>query len=215
MWKKSPDNKPLEVRIQKFEDINNRITPEVLKEMMNGYDDDVFWHQESLGNSVENDITFGTKIWTAFNEIIEVAKIKDSPEWELQQLVVEFAFLSQLTMRVDLPIDLKLRVAAILKIKEDFIEAGFKEETLRGSNLMKLAYIGEAEAMERLGMDWNESPPFTAGLQLDHDSPEVQKILEEKKATQGISPAEHAIKSDPDLEKIFDEFYRGKKPSTQ
>lgn len=108
-------------RIRDFEEIKEQITPEVIKEMMNGQSNEEFWVKEFLVESLEKDIAFGNKIWTGFNEIIDIAKIKKSEEWEDRKLVEEFDFLSELIIRADLPINTELRVAAVLKIKENFV----------------------------------------------------------------------------------------------
>lgn len=117
-------------------------------------------------------------------------------------------------MRADLPISPELRVAAVRKIKQEFVKRGFPEKALGGTNLMKLAYVGEAEVMEKYGIDWKKSPPFTFALKLNPKHPMVKEVLaEEQKAEHELSAA--AIKNDTDLAKIFEAFYKGKKPPVQ
>ena len=201
-------------RIDDFEALKGQITPEVLRGMMNGYSDEQFWTDECLSDSAENDKAFGVKIWTALDEILQHAGIKNSEKPEDRELVEEFNFLSQLLMRGDLPISPELRVAAVRKIKRDFTKRGFPEEALSGTNLMKLAYIGEAETMEQCGLDWKKQPPFTFELRLNTEHPIVQEVLAEEKAREHQLSAA-AIKNDPDLTKIFERFYKGKKPPLQ
>ncbi|MDO8522844.1 MAG: hypothetical protein Q7S12_00965 [bacterium] len=210
---KSPENKIVEERISHFEDVKEQITPAVLEALMNGYNNEQFWAEEYLEDSFERDIAFGAKIWGGFAEILETAQIVSSEVPEDLTLVGEFNFLSELAMRADLPIDSKLRATAVLKIKEAFVKRGFKNETLSGSNIMKLAYIGEAEIMELCGIDWRGSKPFSFSLGLNLEHREVKKALAD--ARQEGHLADLAIKSDSDLEKIFSEFYEGKEPTKQ
>ncbi len=211
---KSPEShQSIEERVRRFEAVKEEITPEVIKGMMNGFSNEQFWVEEYLEESFGNDISFGAKIWSGFSEILETAKIKLSEEAEDMALVKEFDFLSMIAMRGDLPIDNKLKVAAALKIREEFAKHGFSRESLSGSNIMKLAYIGEAEAMELYGMDWREQKPFSFRLELNRDNPAVKAILEEAAKKQHL--ADSAIQNDPDLEKLFREFYQDKKPPIQ
>ena len=196
---KSPEShQSIEERVRRFEAVKEEITPEVIKGMMNGFSNEQFWVEEYLEESFGNDISFGAKIWSGFSEILETAKIKLSEEAEDMALVKEFDFLSMIAMRGDLPIDNKL---------------SFSRESLSGSNIMKLAYIGEAEAMELYGMDWREQKPFSFRLELNRDNPAVKAILEEAAKKQHL--ADSAIQNDPDLEKLFREFYQDKKPPIQ
>jgi len=210
---KSPENQPIDERIRRFESVKEEITPEILKEMMNGHSNEQFWAEECLEDSFERDVTFGAKIWSGFSEILETAKIKFSEEAEDVALVKEFNFLSELAMRADLPIDNKLKATAVLKIRENFVKHGFNRDSLSGSNIMKLAFIGEAEAMELYRMDWREKRPFSFSLELNRENPEVKAILEEVAKKQHL--ADSVIQGDPDLEKLFKDFYQDKKPPIQ
>lgn len=214
MKDKPPEDESVRGRIGDFETLKRQITREVLEAMMNGYSDEQFWTDECLSVGVKDDRAFGTKIWAAFDEIIQHAGIKNSEKLEDRELVEEFSFLSQILMRADLPISPELKIAAVRKIKQDFIKRGFSEEVLSGANLMKLAYIGEAEVMEKYGLDWRIQQPFTFELRLNPEHPTVQEVLaEEQTAEHELSAA--AIKNDSDLAKIFAEYYKGKKPPVQ
>lgn len=82
MKNKSPEGESASGRIGDFEALKGQITPEVLRVMMNGYSDEQFWTEECLRDSVENDGAFGVKIWTAFDEILQHAGIKNSEKPE-------------------------------------------------------------------------------------------------------------------------------------
>jgi hypothetical protein len=112
-------------------------------------------------------------------------------------------------MRVDLPINVEARIAAIKKMRDVFGKIGISSDNLRASTIMKLAYLGEAEAMEGFGMDSKQTTPFSVGLKLNREHPMVNEVLKEEQEKR----AKHFVESDPDLIRIFDEYYKDKKPS--
>ena len=46
---------------------------------------------------------------------------------------------------------------------------------------MKLAYLGEAEVSEALGLDFKENVPFSVGIELNRSHPFVEKVLKKNK----------------------------------
>lgn len=195
--------------ISTFEESKQRLTPEIIEEMMNGATDKNFWDNENLQQSLEYDIAFAAKIWGGFHKLIEITGLAESKDWKDQYTVEEFNFLSELAMRGDLPINFEAKAAAIKKIKEIFSNIGVPPDILRGSVIMKLAYIGEAEAMEIYGIDWRKEPPFTFSIKLIPEHPLVDEVLKKEQEEK----IKWLIENDPD--KIFDEFYKGKKPLVQ
>lgn len=114
-------------------------------------------------------------------------------------------------MRSDLPINLEAKVAAIKKIREVFSDLGIPPDALKGSTVMKLAYLSEAETMEMFRVDWRKDPPFSVGLRLNRENPIVDEVLRKKQEER----AKRLIENDPDLTRIFEEYYKGKKPPIQ
>lgn len=195
--------------ISTFEESKQRLTPETVGAMMNGATDENFWDDESLRRSLEDDITFPAKIWAGFHKLIEITGLAESQDDKYQDAVDEFDFLSEFTMRIDLSTSLKAKVVAVKKIKETFSNIGIPVDALRGSVIMKLAYIAEVEAMEIYNIDWRKEPPFTFGIKLDREHPLVQEVLKKEQEER----TRRLIEDDPNLNRIFDEFYKGKEPS--
>lgn len=203
------DQESVKRKIDSFEELRHKMTPETIKVLMNGVADGNFWDKENLGKNLEEDITFPMKIWTGFGELIEILGLNKSEDPEAINLVKEFEFLSQVVMRVDLPINVEARVASIQKIREAFSEIGISSESLKASTIMKLAYLGEAEAMEGFGMDSKHTTPFSVGLGLNRSHPMIDEVLKEEQEKR----AKQFVENDPDLVRIFDDYYKGKKPS--
>ena len=207
--KEKPDIESIQQKISSFEELRHRMTPETIEALMNGATDGNFWDEYNLRKSLEGDTTFPMKIWTGFSELIEILDLKNSEDPKAVDLIKEFDFLSQVVMRVDLPINIEARVTAVKKIREEFGKIGISADTLRASTIMKLAYLGEAEAMEEFGMNSKQIIPFSVGIELNQSHPMVDQVLKEEQEKR----AKQLVESDPDLTKIFDEYYKGKKPS--
>ncbi len=195
--------------IGSFEELKQKLTPETVETLMNGANDGNFWDDNNLQQSLEQDVALPMKIWTGFQKLIEILGLDKSSEWEVKDLVKEFDFLSQVVIRVDLPINVEARVVAIKKIRQAFSDIGVPLDIIKASIIMKLAYIGEAEVMEDFGINWQEQAPFTVGLKLNRSNPTVDAALKEDQAKR----RKKLIENDPDLTTIFDEFYKNKKPS--
>lgn len=206
--KEKPGQESIQRRIDSFEELRHKMTPEAIEVLMNGTTDGNFWDEESLSKSLEEDITFPMKIWSGFNELIKILGLNKSEDPEVIDLVKEFEFLSQVVMRVDLQINMEARITAIKKLREAFSKIGISSENLKASTIMKLAYLGEAEAMEGFGVDLKQTTPFSVGLKLNRSHPMVDEMLKEEQEKRAKQFAE----SDPDLTRIFDEYYKGKKP---
>ena len=207
--KEQIDQESVQRKISSFEELRHRMTPEAIEDLMNGATDGNFWNEENLRKSLEEDIAFPMKIWSGFDELIDILDLKKSEDPEAIDLIKEFDFLSQVVMRIDLPINVEARVSAVKKIREAFSKIGISSDILKASTIMKLAYLGEAEAMEGFGMDSKETIPFSVGIELNRSHPlvdEATRAEQEKRAKQ-------LIESDPDLTRIFDEYYKDKKPS--
>lgn len=207
--KEKPGFESVQQKISSFEELRHKMTPEVIEALMNGATDGNFWDKDNLRKSLEEDITFPMKIWTGFDELVEILDLKSSEDPEAIDLVREFDFLSQVVMRVDLSINIEARIAAIKKIRESFEKIGISPDVLKASTMMKLAYLGEAEVSEALGLDFKENVPFSVGIELNRSHPFVEKVLKEEQEKR----AKKLVESDPDLTRIFDEYYKGKKPS--
>lgn len=205
------DYESIQRHISSFEELKQKLTPETVEAMMNGATDKNFWDNESLRRSLEDDITFPAKIWAGFQKLIEITHLAESQDDKHQDAVEEFDFLSELVMRIDLSINPEAKAAAIKKIKETFSNVGIPADALKGSVIMKLAYINEAEAMEMCNIDWRKELPFTFGIKLDREHPLVQEVLKKEQEER----TRRLIEDDPDLNRIFDEFYKGKEPPIQ
>lgn len=90
--RKKIDNESIQRHISSFEELKQKLTPEIVEAMMNGANDGNFWDNESLEQSLERDVTFPTKIWTGFNKLIEITEIAKSQNFENQQAIKEFDF---------------------------------------------------------------------------------------------------------------------------
>ena len=207
--KEQIDQESIQRKISSFEELRHRMTPEAIEDLMNGATDGNFWNEENLRKSLEEDIAFPMKIWSGFDELIDILDLKKSEDPEAIDLIKEFDFLSQVVMRVDLPINVEARISAVKKIREVFSKIGISSDTLRASTIMKLAYLGEAEDMEWFGMDSKETTPFSVGLELNRSHPLVDEVMREEQEKR----AKQFVDSDPDLTRIFDEYYKDKKPS--
>ncbi len=205
------DFESIKFHIGTFEELKQKLTPETVEALMNGATDKNFWDDENLRKSLDEDITFPAKIWGGFKTLIEITGLDKSQDLEQKTAVEEFDFLSELVMRGDLPINVEAKVAAIKKIRDTFSDAGIPSDAFRGSILMKLAYIGEAETMELCKMDWRKTPPFSVGIELNRQHPFVNEVLKDEQEKR----EKQLIENDPDLSKIFDKFYKGKKPTIQ
>lgn len=199
----------VQLRIDTFEEWRHRMSPEAIEALMNGATDGNFWDEDNLKRSLEEDITFPMKIWSGFDELIKILDLNKSEDPEAIDLVKEFDFLSQVVMRMDLPINMEARVAAIKKLRDVFGKIGISSENLKASIIMKLAYLAEAEAMEGFGMDSKQTTPFSVGIELNRSHTMVSEALREEQEKR----AKQLVENDPDLTKIFDEYYKGKKPS--
>lgn len=146
--------------IDSFEESKQKFTPEIIDAMMNGVADENFWNDKNLRQSLEDDIAFSMKVWSGFSELSEIAGFKQSKDWERERVTEELIFLCAIASRTDLPINIEARVAALKKMRDVFSDLGFPDDVLKGSVIMKLAYIGEAEAMEKFEMDWRKTPLF-------------------------------------------------------
>lgn len=203
------DFESIKFHIGTFEELKQKLTPETVEAMMNGATDKNFWDNENLRKSLDEDIAFPAKIWGGFKTLIEITGLDKSQEWEDKDTIREFEFLSELVMRTDLQINPEAKIAAIKRIREEFSDAGIPLDALRGSIIMKLAYIGEAETMELYKIDWRKTPPFSVSFEVNREHPLVNEILKKEQEER----TKKLIEDDPDLSRIFDEFYKGKKPT--
>ena len=129
--REKPNQESIRQKIDSFEELRYKMTPEAIEALMNGATDGNFWDEENLSKSLEEDIAFPMKIWSGFDELIKILNLNKSEDPEAIDLVKEFEFLSQVVMRADLPINIEARVAAIKKIREAFSKIGISSENLK------------------------------------------------------------------------------------
>ena len=90
--KEKPGFESVQQKISSFEELRHKMTPEVIEALMNGATDGNFWDKDNLRKSLEEDITFPMKIWTGFDELVEILDLKSSEDPEAIDLVREFDF---------------------------------------------------------------------------------------------------------------------------
>ena len=71
---------------------------------------------------------------------------------------------------------------------------------------MKLAF-GRGRSFGSVGSGFQRKCAISVGIELNRSHPFVEKVLKKNK-----KKSQKLVESDPDLTRIFDEYYKGKNP---
>ncbi|OHA07459.1 MAG: hypothetical protein A2934_02400 [Candidatus Sungbacteria bacterium RIFCSPLOWO2_01_FULL_47_10] len=167
---------------------------------------------EHMEERFRDDTGFGAKLQIGFGMILEKRGIRER--------------YSEFLSRVE-PLNLKSYSPAeqareFEKIKKWFLNTfAVSPRDVTVGELLRNAYIGEAEILEEMGIDTKKNPPFSLTIGLNEEHPMVQEAREKmespekKEARAGGEVIEKLIESTPSLKRKMMEFEEGMRPKQE
>lgn len=181
--------------------------PESIQKEIDAIDENSFWKLENLTELFEHDITFGMKMWGGLYEAVRRngairAELEDFNE------LTEKILLSSTS-----PEDAAHHLLDTKKwlIDDWHISPAF----LTAKVILQDAYISEAKAMEGLGIDPEQNPPFKTSIGLRKDHPEVQEYIQQENKRQvqaGGEMIDSLVKNSSYLKKLVEGLDRKNQP---
>ena len=197
------NNMNFEKELPKFKKPGEDVIPEEVKVKLENISDEIFWTPENLRKEFENDITFGVKMWGGLLSLLESENLQISPE-----IRSEFDKLADIIIS-DKIYNPRQQTEALLRLREWMKSQGFNLSHLSAKEIIKMAYLGEAEVMQKVGIDPLKNPPFSFSIGLNKEHPIVKEVLKKEwgdKTKRGEEILERACKESPSLKAKLEEF---------
>lgn len=155
--------------------------PDILRKTIERIDDDTFWTERNLEKMFREDPSFGVKMWTGLNTILEKRGLRgDTPKY------IHFSDQTEiLNLKATSPGTAAQTLIGLRNWLKDTYGIAFDE--MSAKNILFGAYEEEAEVIRAMGGDPEVTLPFSIGVGLNPEHSEVKNTLQKEAVEEDLA----------------------------